>query len=87
MRALSGTLTARADAAIRAGSDVALHCNGDLAEMEAVAAGVPMLAGKARERFLHAIRLIERADPFDVARAEACLSQALAIGLRRTESV
>jgi beta-N-acetylhexosaminidase len=87
MKALSGTLEARAEAVIRAGSDLALHCNGDLAEMEAVARSVPRLAGKAAERFERAIRLLETSSPFDLARAEACLVEALAIGSRRTESV
>jgi beta-N-acetylhexosaminidase len=87
MKALSGTLEARAEAVIRAGSDLALHCNGDLGEMEAVARSVPVLAGKSAERFERAIRLLERSQPFDVARAEASLAEALAIGSRRTESV
>jgi len=37
MRALSGTLGERAVAAISAGCDIILHCNGDPAEMQAVA--------------------------------------------------
>ncbi|WP_101341713.1 glycoside hydrolase family 3 N-terminal domain-containing protein [Cereibacter azotoformans] len=37
MQALSGSIGARAGAAIAAGCDLALHCNGDLAEMDAVA--------------------------------------------------
>jgi beta-N-acetylhexosaminidase len=87
MKALSGTLKTRAEAVIRAGSDLALHCNGDLEEMEAVAANVPVLAGKAAERFARASRLLGQSKPFDVARAEAALAGALAIGSRRTESV
>jgi beta-N-acetylhexosaminidase len=87
MKALSGTLAERAEAVIGAGSDVALHCNGDLAEMEDVAATVPRLAGKARDRFDRAIRLLARSEAFDVARAEAALAAALATGSQRTESV
>jgi beta-N-acetylhexosaminidase len=87
MRALSGSLRSRAEAVIRAGSDVALHCNGDLAEMEEVAQGVPMLGAKAAMRFERAIRLLGRNEPFDAAHAEACLAEALAIGPPRTESV
>jgi beta-N-acetylhexosaminidase len=87
MKALSGTLEERAEAVIRAGSDLALHCNGDLAEMEAVARSVPALEGRAAERFERAIRLLGRAEPLVVADAEACLAQALAIASRRTESV
>ena len=39
MKALRGSMTGRAAGALAAGCDVALHCNGDMAEMEAVAAG------------------------------------------------
>ena len=39
MQALSGSLAERAEAAFAAGCDVALHCNGRIEEMAAVAAG------------------------------------------------
>ncbi|WP_374764024.1 beta-N-acetylhexosaminidase [Yunchengibacter salinarum] len=41
MKALTGPMGARAVAALAAGCDLALHCNGDMAEMEAIAAAVP----------------------------------------------
>jgi beta-N-acetylhexosaminidase len=50
MQALSGTIGARSRAAIEAGCDVVLHCNGRLDEMGAVAAAVPPLAGAAERR-------------------------------------
>lgn len=50
MKALGGGLEARANKALKAGCDIVLHCNGDMAEMEAVAAGVCALEGKAAER-------------------------------------
>jgi beta-N-acetylhexosaminidase len=50
MGALSGSLESRSRAAISAGCDLVLHCTGDLDEMEAVAAAVPVLAGSAAER-------------------------------------
>lgn len=50
MNALSGTPGARAAAVIAAGCDLVLHCNGRLAEMEDVAAAVPLLQGAALER-------------------------------------
>ena len=50
MGALSGDVGSRASAAIAAGCDLVLHCNGDLAEMQAVAAAVPELAGEALRR-------------------------------------
>jgi beta-N-acetylhexosaminidase len=57
MKALGGSLGTRAAGAIAAGCDVALHCAGFvrepdevLAQMRAVADGVPELAGKPLER-------------------------------------
>lgn len=50
MKALTGSFGARADRALAAGCDMVLHCNGDPEEMEAVAAAVPQLAGRAAER-------------------------------------
>jgi beta-N-acetylhexosaminidase len=50
MGALSGPIAARTRAAIVAGCDVVLHCNGDLDEMRAVASAVPALTGAAAER-------------------------------------
>ena len=39
MKALTGPMRARAESVIAAGSDLALHCSGDLAEMHEAAAG------------------------------------------------
>lgn len=87
MKALSGTIRERAEAVIRAGSDVALHCNGVLAEMQEAAAGVPMLAGLALHRFHSALAVGAQCEPYDVAAAEAALAEVLGHGLRPAESV
>jgi beta-N-acetylhexosaminidase len=50
MGALSGTLADRTAAAIAAGCDMILHCNGKMPEMRAVAAAAPVLAGAAARR-------------------------------------
>jgi beta-N-acetylhexosaminidase len=50
MGALSGSIEARSRAAIAAGCDLVLHCNGNLDEMQAVASAVPTLAGQAAAR-------------------------------------
>jgi beta-N-acetylhexosaminidase len=50
MGALSGSIEARSRAAIAAGCDVVLHCNGELPEMRAVASAVPVLTGVAAQR-------------------------------------
>ncbi len=59
MAALSGPVGARAKAALDAGCDIALHCNGDMAEMEEVAAAVPALEGAAAARAGAALADIE----------------------------
>ena len=75
MKALTGPMQERARAVIAAGSDIALHCNGEMTEMELAAAGVPALAGVAKARFEHCIALLNRADAFDRAEAEATLTR------------
>jgi beta-N-acetylhexosaminidase len=50
MGALGGEVAERARRAIAAGCDLVLHCSGDLAEMQQVAAAVPQLAGDALRR-------------------------------------
>ena len=57
MEALAGSVQARAAAAIGAGCDIALHCNGKLAEMEAIAEALPALAPAVATR-LAAARLL-----------------------------
>ncbi len=47
MNALSGSIAERSRAALAAGCDVVLHCNGNLGEMVAVANETPELAGEA----------------------------------------
>jgi beta-N-acetylhexosaminidase len=71
MGALSGPVAARADAAIAAGCDVVLHCNGDLDEMEAVADAVPVLAGPAAERAARAEAARHAPDAADLSALEA----------------
>ncbi|MFZ1110502.1 MAG: beta-N-acetylhexosaminidase [Rhodomicrobium sp.] len=70
MRALSGTLSERARAAFEAGCDLALHCNGDRREMEAVAAASPALEGDALRRFEAALAQLRPPEAFDRAAAE-----------------
>jgi beta-N-acetylhexosaminidase len=50
MGALSGSIEERAAAALAAGCDLILHCNGRMDEMSAVAATAPRLCGSARVR-------------------------------------
>src|SRR6202000_1575014 len=50
MNALEGSIAERTRALFAAGCDMALHCNGNLTEMKAVADETPELAGEALKR-------------------------------------
>lgn len=80
MDALSGDFGTRATGAIAAGCDLALHCSGDMAEMEAIAKVVPKLSieGEARLARAMAGTLIE-ADDMDFAEAVAKRDALLAL--------
>ena len=54
MKALGGSFAERTRAALAAGCDVALHCNGDMAEMEGVASAASPLSEPARKRIARA---------------------------------
>jgi beta-N-acetylhexosaminidase len=71
MGALSGDIGERSRAAIAAGCDVVLHCNGALAEMVEVAAAAPSLAGEAARRADAALAAKKRAAPIELAPARA----------------
>jgi beta-N-acetylhexosaminidase len=67
MDALSGTLGERTQAALAAGCDMVLHCNGKLPEMREVAAHAPPLAGDAARRAEAALAARQPPQPFDLA--------------------
>ena len=82
MQALSGTLSERAEAALSAGIDVVLHCNGEPDGMWEVAGVTPPLAGRALERAEAALaRLRPPAADFDPVDARARLNSALAMAV------
>lgn len=74
MSALSGTIDERARAALAAGCDIVLHCNGDLEEMRAVAAVAPELAGEPLRRAQAASAARRSPDAFDITAARARFS-------------
>ena len=74
MGALSGTPGERAAASLDAGCDVALHCNGVLAEMIDVVAACPALGAQARQRFARAEAVRPPPQPFDTDAATARLA-------------
>ena len=71
MNALSGTLAERSRAALRAGCDVVLHCNGKLDEMRQVAGESPLLAGEAKRRAGAALGARRQPAALDVVAARA----------------
>ena len=80
MSALTGSMVERTRAVLAAGSDLALHCNGDLAEMRDVARAAPPLAGRALARFDAAVAVtLAPRSPYDMAEAEAVCERLLAL--------
>jgi beta-N-acetylhexosaminidase len=75
MNALSGTLGERAAATIAAGVDIALHCNGDAAEMASVVAGAGTLTTAAAARADHALAARHIPETVDIAALQADLSR------------
>jgi len=77
MGALSGSLSERTRAAIAAGCDVVLHCNGVLSEMVDLAAEAPALAGAAARRAGAALAARKPPAPLDAAASRAELAKLL----------
>jgi beta-N-acetylhexosaminidase len=78
MGALAGSLAERSAAAIAAGCDVVLHCNGEMPEMRAVAAAVPELTGEAARRATAALAAKRPAAPIDIAARRTEFSRLMA---------
>ena len=80
MKALRGGLAERTRAALAAGCDLVLHCNGDMAEMEAVAAAATMLRGESLARAEAALaRHVSPSEPLDTDSALAEFSQFMSL--------
>ena len=80
MEALPGTIGARSKAAIGAGCDAILHCNGKRDEMEAVASEAGRMSGAAEARADRALALRKPPAPIDIAGLEAEFEALLAGG-------
>jgi len=80
MKALDGPLSVRTKAALFAGCDIVLHCNGNLDEMKEVASELKPLDGQHLRRADHALSHLVAPDAFDPAAAEARLTELLSIG-------
>lgn len=77
MGALAGGMRSRAEAVLAAGLDIALHCNGVMEEMVAVAEGVPAMSGEAVRRWAKAEAMCGPAQPADAAALRARLAELL----------
>jgi beta-N-acetylhexosaminidase len=75
MNALSGTVAERSRAALTAGCDLVLHCNGDLSEMVAVAAETSELTGESARRADAALSLRSAPEKFDTHAAHKVFAQ------------
>jgi beta-N-acetylhexosaminidase len=75
MAALQGQLGTRTKAALLAGCDIVLHCNGELDEMKEVAREVKTLSGAALLRAQAALAHFRTPSELDIERAEARLSE------------
>ena len=69
MKALTGTYAEKASRALEAGCDIVLHCNGQMDQMEEVAAAAGVLKGKALARAKAALKTARKPQPFDRAQA------------------
>jgi beta-N-acetylhexosaminidase len=78
MGALSGSIAERTRAALAAGCDIVLHCNGRLDEMQAVAGAAPVLTGQAARRAEAALSGRTAPQPMDIAEARATFAAMLA---------
>ncbi|MGB7260382.1 MAG: beta-N-acetylhexosaminidase [Pseudolabrys sp.] len=78
MKALSGSIAERTRAAFVAGCDVVLHCNGNLNEMQEVAAQAPILTGESARRVAAALAARKVPEQFDVGAARQLFTRMMA---------
>jgi len=65
MKALAGSYGEKTRRALEAGCDIVLHCNGQMEQMEEVAAAAGTLKGKALSRAKAALKAARKPQPFD----------------------
>jgi beta-N-acetylhexosaminidase len=80
MKALEGSLTGLSTAALAAGCDVILHCNGTLAERAEVAAAAGAMSQDAQRRALRALSYRQTPDDIDISALDAQLDALMGEG-------
>jgi beta-N-acetylhexosaminidase len=65
MKALTGSYADKTRRALDAGCDIVLHCNGEMVQMEEVAAAAGVLKGKALSRAKAALKAARKPQLFD----------------------
>ena len=78
MGALSGSISERSRAAVAAGCDIVLHCNGEIEEMREVSRSVPVLADGPGERAELALSQRGRPSEFDAEAGRRTFEEMLA---------
>jgi beta-N-acetylhexosaminidase len=78
MKALTGSIRSRAKAALFAGCDVVLHCNGGFAEMQEVAEEAGTLEGASLKRAESALAHLKPPANFNWVKAERRLAELMA---------
>lgn len=78
MHALTGDMAGRSRKSIKAGCDAILHCNGDMAEMRALALATPELSDISMERYHAGRDAIGEPDEIDTAALEYLVNSSLA---------
>lgn len=79
MGALEGPIRARTKAALFAGCDIVLHCNGDMAEMTEVATELKPVEDVVERRIRHAMAALKITADFDPVQAEARLNELMTL--------
>ena len=77
MKALAGSFSERARASLGAGCDIALHCTGDLAEMQDVADGAGPVSEATAARLARGAAMVRRSAAFDRIAATQRLAELL----------
>lgn len=77
MGALEGPIRARTKAALFAGCDVVLHCNGDMAEMQEVAQELKPVEGVVEKRISRIRAILKTPGDFDPMQGETRLAELL----------